>query len=108
MHEDAQLSWANACIAQWHRARRITRHATVQSLLGAKNELVSDTTYSLHCSSFLGLPYRILNIILVKPKKGTTIETLGNSFLPRGNPRVGSSRGMGLLYRDFTVLQKPK
>ena len=27
------------------------------------------TTYSLHCSSFLGLPLRILNIDLVKPKK---------------------------------------
>ena len=27
-----------------------------------------DASSSLHCSSFLGLPYRILNIILVKPK----------------------------------------
>ena len=26
-------------------------------------------TYSLHCNSFLGLLYRILNIYLVKPKK---------------------------------------
>ena len=26
-------------------------------------------TYSLHCSSFLGLPFRILNIDSVKPKK---------------------------------------
>ena len=26
-------------------------------------------TYSLHCSSFLGLPFRILSIQLVKPKK---------------------------------------
>ena len=34
-------------------------------------------TYSLHCSSFLGLPYRILLIYLVKPKKGTTMETIG-------------------------------
>ena len=34
-------------------------------------------TYSLHCSSFLGLPFRILNIELVKPKKGTTMETIG-------------------------------
>ena len=32
-----------------------------------------DTTFSLHGSSFLGLPFRILNIELVKPKKGTTI-----------------------------------
>ena len=29
----------------------------------------SDKTYSLHCNSFLGLPFRILNIELVKPKK---------------------------------------
>ena len=34
-------------------------------------------TYSLHCSSFWGLPFRILNIDLVKPKKGTTMETTG-------------------------------
>ena len=26
---------------------------------------------------FLGLPYRILIIYLVKPKKGTTMETIG-------------------------------
>ena len=32
---------------------------------------------SLHCSSFLGLPFRILNMKLVKPKKGTTMETIG-------------------------------
>ena len=36
-------------------------------------------TYSLHCSSFLGLPFRILNIELVKPKKGTTMETIGRA-----------------------------
>ena len=34
-------------------------------------------TYSLHCSSFLELPVRILNRKLVKPKKGTTMETIG-------------------------------
>ena len=34
-------------------------------------------TYTLHCSSFLGLPVRILSIKLVKPKKGTTMETIG-------------------------------
>ena len=34
-------------------------------------------TYSLHCGSFWGLPFRIRNIILVKPKKGTTMETKG-------------------------------
>ena len=27
---------------------------------------------------FLGLPYRILIIYLVKPKKGTTMETIGS------------------------------
>ena len=37
----------------------------------------SINTYSLHCSSFLGLPYRILVIYLVKPKKGTRMETIG-------------------------------
>ena len=35
--------------------------------------------YSLHCSSFLGLPFRILNTKLVKPKKGTTMETIGRA-----------------------------
>ena len=38
---------------------------------------VTRLTHSLHCSSFLGLPFRILNIDLVKPKKGTTMETIG-------------------------------
>ena len=33
----------------------------------------------LHCSSFLGLPFRILNIKLVKPKQGTTMETIGRA-----------------------------
>ena len=39
--------------------------------------VVQQSTYSLHCSSFLGLPFRILYIELVKPKKGTTMETIG-------------------------------
>ena len=39
----------------------------------------TSTTYSLHRSSFLGLPFRILNIELVKPKKGTTMETRGTT-----------------------------
>ena len=39
---------------------------------------LSNLTYSLHCSSFLGLAYyRILIIYLVKPKKGTTMVTIG-------------------------------
>ena len=36
MYEDEQPSLANAYIDQWCRARLITRHAVVQSLLGAK------------------------------------------------------------------------
>ena len=35
------------------------------------------STYNLHWSSFLGLPYGILIIYLVKPKNGTTMETIG-------------------------------
>ena len=35
-------------------------------------------TCSFHCISFLGLPFRILNVELVKPKKGTTMETIGS------------------------------
>ena len=37
------------------------------------------SSYSLHCSSFLGLPFGILNINMVKPKKGTIMETIGNT-----------------------------
>ena len=37
-------------------------------------------TYSLLGSSFLGLPFGILNIDLVKPKKGTTMETIGRTL----------------------------
>ena len=40
-------------------------------MLGGSWDLVS--TYSLHCSSFLGLPFRILSTELVKPTKGTTM-----------------------------------
>ena len=47
------------------------------------------STYSLHCSSFLGLPYRILIIYLVKPKKGTTMETIGSSH-PLGGTGLSS------------------
>ena len=47
---------------------------------------------SLHCTSFLRLPFRILNIGLVKPKKGTTMETTGTSKpIPEG-PDVGLLR----------------
>ena len=35
-------------------------------------------TCSLHCSSVLGLPVRILYVELVKPQNGTTMETIGS------------------------------
>ena len=38
------------------------------------------STYSLHCSSFWGLPFRILKMKLVKPKKGTSMETIGTGL----------------------------
>ena len=41
---------------------------------------ITITTCSLHCSSFFGLPFGILNIELVKPKKGTTMETIGTTI----------------------------
>ena len=46
---------------------------------------------------FLGLPYRILLIYLVKPKQGTTMETIGrglntNPILFWGVPLKGSIR----------------
>ena len=55
-------------------------------------------TYSLHCSSFLGLPFRILNTKLVKPKKGTTMETIGRVEI------IGSglSRKLCEVYREAT------
>ena len=40
-------------------------------------------TCCLHCSSFLGLPFGILNIELVKPQKGTTMETGGRPKTPK-------------------------
>ena len=45
------------------------------------------TTYSLHCSSFWGLPFGILHIKLAKPqkKKGTTMETIGLCWGDQGN-----------------------
>ena len=33
--------------------------------------------YSILCTSFSGLPYRILIIKLLGPKEGTTLETVG-------------------------------
>ena len=40
----------------------------------------SGFTYSLHCSSFLGLPFRIPNLELVKPKT-PTMETIGRGLV---------------------------
>ena len=34
------------------------------------------STCNLHCSSRHGLPYRILNINMVKPKRGTAMDTI--------------------------------
>ena len=45
-----------------------------------------DPTYSLHCGSFLGLAFRILNMKLVKPKKGPAMETIGKHEDPEGPP----------------------
>ena len=53
-----------------------------------------NTTYGLHCSFFLGLLFRILNIELAKSKKGTTMETMGTVMvcmrkpLPSGEPTL--------------------
>ena len=52
-------------------------------------------TCSLHRSSFLGLPYRIHIIYLVKPKEGTTMETIGRVTI-RGGYGVPAFRASGL------------
>ena len=67
-------------------------------------------TYSLHCSSFLGLPYRILIKYLVKPKKGTTMETIGRppgfwvilSFV-EGSPTEQGPCYVGVLFPETTM-----
>ena len=67
-----------------------------------------ETTYSLHCSSFLGLPFRILNLKWVRPKKGTTIETIGmietgtRSARARANPWSGADSCKGTSRRRTT------
>ena len=58
------------------RARLASAGCLQESIWGSCS-VFSKSTCSLHCSSFLGLPYRILIICLVKPKKGTTMETVG-------------------------------
>ena len=68
-----------------------------------------ESTYSLHCSSFLGPPLRIriLNIELVKPKKATTMETIGRSILRvwrvQELGRIGSIMFRGLRGLGFSV-----
>ena len=55
--------------------------------------------YSLHRSSFLGLPFGFLNLKLVKPKKGTTMETVGRirvwrvQGLGQQNSQLGANDG---------------
>ena len=50
-----------------HLSEQIQKHPLL--LLWPSDPLEHRSTYSLHCSSFLGLPFRILNIELVKPQK---------------------------------------
>ena len=57
---------------------------------------VANTTYSLHCTSFLGLPFRILSIELVKPKKGTTMETIGKALSMSVWQDISGCGGRGL------------
>ena len=52
--------------------------ADVALHLESKQADMLTNTYSLHCSSFLGLPFWILNTKLIKTKKGTTTETISN------------------------------
>ena len=53
-------------------------------------KLDSASTYSLHCSSFLGLLFRILNIELnwLKQKKELQMETIGRVFWVFGGLEV--------------------
>ena len=59
--------------------------------------------YSLHCSSFLGLPFRVLCIELVKPKTGTTMETLGKHHVTRSRATFIEPETLGLIlcHSDF-------
>ena len=58
------------------------------STVSAGSSIGLGLTYSLHCSSFLGLPYRILIVYLVKPKKGTTMETVGSALIVHDFPAI--------------------
>ena len=62
-------------------------------------------TYSLHGSSSLGLPFEILKIDLVKPKKGSTMETRGKlSFGLQGlRVRSGFAARASEVSRDSKV-----
>ena len=50
-------------------------------------------TYRLHCSSFVGLPFKILNIRVVKPQKGATTETIGKPTNPKSSGDRSSGAG---------------
>ena len=47
-------------------------------VLGFGFRVLGFMIYSLHCSSFLGLPYRIPNIKMVTPKIRKNNETIGS------------------------------
>ena len=78
---------------------------TPESSKAHRHRLLGISTQRLHCSSFLGVPYRILIIYLVKPKKGTTMETIGNStrfvVLPSAKRREFPDTRRVYTYRDI-------
>ena len=63
--------------ADVHPPERLSQLGPTLSATGPSSIKLSYTANGLHCSSVLGLPFRILNIELVKPKKVTTMETIG-------------------------------
>ena len=63
----------------------------------------SGFTYGLHCSSFLGLPFRILNVKMVKPRKGTTMETIGRIYL---NPEEPTFLGFLIIISLYKSLKR--
>ena len=57
-------------------------------------------TYSPHCSSLLGLSFRILDIDLVEPQKGTTMETIGRVAV---GGFFGCKAGPDVRLHDLTI-----
>ena len=55
------------CFGVWFSALRV---------LGAGCRVLG-FTHSIHGSSMFGLPYRALNLKMVKPQKGSTMQTVG-------------------------------